>query len=232
MDRKVKLTTAESLYEGALTVALEECRKISLDAHYYRRIFDEAIKQNDRTAAIVLYAALDDLIVHHMKWHLRTGKKTEKLFDGNGPLANSANRLDLVYALMWIDTGIYQASHVFRRIRNDFAHNVVIASFDQAEVFDRIQSIEPKTSEDAISQEFFSKFSASRMEDPRKYFLCNFIAVLSYLNTQIICSPIAQRHSVAAGDLIQKVSDSDIPSVSELGYLAGEYVQGIFDEQH
>ncbi|WP_200341958.1 MltR family transcriptional regulator [Rhodovibrio sodomensis] len=226
---KVKLTSAEGLYEGALTVALEECRKVSLDAEYYRRVFDEALSQNDRTTAIVLYAALDDLIVHHIKWHLREGKRTKKLFDRNGPLANSANRLDLIYALMWIDDGIYQVSHVFRRIRNDFAHNLDVHSFDQAEIFDRIRSIEPEISEDAISQDFFAKFSASREKEPRKYFLCNFIAVMSYLNTHIICVPIAQRHSVSPADLIQKASDSDIPSVSELGYLAGEYVQDIFE---
>ncbi|WP_421839357.1 MltR family transcriptional regulator [Novosphingobium sp.] len=91
---------------------------------------------NDRVCAIISAAfiegCLGDLIVTKMP--SLNGELRKKMFEGTGALSTAAARMDVAFALGIIEKSWYNDLIQIARIRNRFAHNVRITSFEDGDI--------------------------------------------------------------------------------------------------
>jgi hypothetical protein len=83
--------------------------------------YDTFSKESDRAAG-VLGAALLDLQLERLFRARLTTDTPPEVFAFRGPLGDFAARIDLAFALGWIDAEVRADLHIIRDIRNDFAH--------------------------------------------------------------------------------------------------------------
>ncbi|MFM2149694.1 MAG: hypothetical protein RLZZ187_2000 [Pseudomonadota bacterium] len=100
---------------------------------------------DDRTAAIVLFALLDDLSIRLIQRNLDPNVKggISRLFDGYGFLSTANARMTMAAALRWIDPRTHNELDLLRRIRNEFAHNVAVRSLADDPVAGWLSSMQP-----------------------------------------------------------------------------------------
>jgi len=71
----------------------------------------------------------------------RRGKKQiEPLFDGFGPLSTFSGKISLSYAFSLIGYGAQHDLHLFRKIRNEFAHSIATKNFTDIKIEQMIAS--------------------------------------------------------------------------------------------
>ncbi len=87
----------------------------------------EFLHETDR-AAVVLGGAKLDLLLHRiLQKHFLSPIKsdTDPLLDQSLPLGSFGPKIDIAYRVGLIDSEFAKVLHLFRKIRNDFAHEVV-----------------------------------------------------------------------------------------------------------
>jgi len=95
-----------------------------------RETTDEIDRQEDRAAAIIAAAFLEDRITDAVKARLiRDAQVSDQMFKGVGPLANFSAKADIAYLLGFFSHDQLQAAHIIRKIRNEFAHNLAPLTF-------------------------------------------------------------------------------------------------------
>ncbi|MBI3298709.1 MAG: hypothetical protein HYZ75_11130 [Elusimicrobia bacterium] len=117
-------------------------QKPSLDSKSLQAAIDKIrADQSDRSCAILgsatLEAALEQL--------LRAGMVPDtpaELFEGTGGLSTLASRIDTAFSLGLISKAERSDLHIFRKIRNEFAHDFRHdLSFDSPAIGDRIRAL-------------------------------------------------------------------------------------------
>jgi DNA-binding MltR family transcriptional regulator len=119
-------------------------------------------------AVLVVTARLDTALKVALLSKMRplSNKAKENLFEGYGPLASFAAKIDVAYALSVLDDGIYADLKVIKQIRNKFAHPE--GSIKQVPDFDdnvlanickkfRDYDVSLTTSGDGANRNFFDK---------------------------------------------------------------------------
>lgn len=92
---------------------------------------------------------------------------TDELFDGaNAPLGTFSARIEMAYRIGLISVRFARDLHLVRRIRNDFAHNIHGASFDDTRVRQRIAELDNSNGIFARSPK-----TAAEKTKPREHFL-------------------------------------------------------------
>src|SRR5215510_11720035 len=91
---------------------------------------------SDRAAAIVAATLLDNHVTNVLKEELKHGddKVLGELLRGRGPIGAFANRIRVIYALGLITKQGYEDLRAINRIRNLFAHNSSVRTFDHEQV--------------------------------------------------------------------------------------------------
>ncbi|QNE39381.1 hypothetical protein F1C16_07325 [Hymenobacter sp. NBH84] len=104
--------------------------------YQYQTALEEITKGSDRNAAILAASMLDYNLKHILISFLIDRKETVSLFrDTNAPLTTLSGRINLAYALGLIAADEYEDCHIFRKIRNDFAHRFEVNfSFQDPEI--------------------------------------------------------------------------------------------------
>lgn len=94
----------------------------------------------DRTAIVLLFALLDDLIIELMKRNFNQKVKggINKLFEGSGIIGTANSRILMCSALNWLSDQTILDLDLMRKIRNEFAHKVSTRTLDQIPVCDYI----------------------------------------------------------------------------------------------
>lgn len=123
----------------------EAISKTALFTEEFERFFLSLHAESDRALAIVTFSYIDEelqrLLVQVLNPNIVGG--TKKLFDAHGPLATASSRIELVAALYWIDPRVYKNLRILRKIRNAFAHDPFIPSFDDSQIQDLLNSMIP-----------------------------------------------------------------------------------------
>lgn len=106
-----------------------------------------AQKEPDRVLAIVCGAYIEDYLQRVLEQDLpgMNSKLKEKLFTNTGPLSTVGARLDFARARNLINSEIHNDGILIARIRNRFAHNIHVDSFDDEKIVplcDKLQSSE------------------------------------------------------------------------------------------
>jgi DNA-binding MltR family transcriptional regulator len=110
---------------------------------------------SDRAAAIVGTSYLDEILATMIKAYIVDDKpnKDKELFEGNGPLSTFSSRIDISFRFGLISRDEQSLLHLIRKIRNDFAHKLSEASFDNSTIRSRVISASiPKESLFPIQQ--------------------------------------------------------------------------------
>jgi hypothetical protein len=116
-------------------------KPIADTAMHWDELFDREFKnESDRASVILAAAMLDNVLDTLLRAKLApvsTGQDT--LLDGhNSPIASFSARIDLTYRVGVISDKMARDLHIIRRIRNEFAHNIVGCSFDSPSVRSRV----------------------------------------------------------------------------------------------
>ncbi|CAA0262178.1 MULTISPECIES: MltR family transcriptional regulator [Klebsiella] len=107
--------------------------------HNYKLLQAESDRGAVLVASSVIEKALAGLIAAFL---LENDAKNDELFVGsNPPLGTLESKILIAYRLGLIRKVIRDSLSIFRRIRNDFAHNIETYSFDNQSVKNRLNEI-------------------------------------------------------------------------------------------
>lgn len=96
----------------------------------------------DRARAIVLVAILENRIDYVFQSLLRKDKNVyRELFQSSGPLGDLGTKVRLLYMLNILRKGIFNDLMAFIKIRNKFAHEPSIRTFDDQPVCDYVRNL-------------------------------------------------------------------------------------------
>ncbi len=100
------------------------------------------VNEKDRTAVILVAAKLDYLLGQAIAAKLLPcTASTDELLDNDRALGTFSARIHAAYRLGIIDESFAKALHIFRRIRNDFAHSYHDTSFSDGRHRDRLHEL-------------------------------------------------------------------------------------------
>lgn len=107
------------------------------------RAFRSALTdESDRGCALFAAAYLDAALEGLFRASLLENKKIdEELFEGNSPIASFSGRIRIAYYFGLISAELRADLETIRKIRNDFAHDATILSFDTQSIADRCRNL-------------------------------------------------------------------------------------------
>jgi DNA-binding MltR family transcriptional regulator len=111
---------------------------------YFSIVHKEFDTESDRAAVIVAASILDELLRSFLVAKLvPVSSSNDELFDGaNAPLGTFSSRIEMAFRIGLISVKFARDLHLVRRIRNDFAHNIHGASFEDTRVKQRVSELD------------------------------------------------------------------------------------------
>jgi hypothetical protein len=113
-------------------------RKDPPDGDALFRFYASIIEEGDRALPIVCFSYLEAEMERLMRRAMMFSTYNDKLFNGFGPLNTTDARIEVAYALGWIDEEVRGDLVLLKRIRNDFAHNFIEAGLEDEKVAHRL----------------------------------------------------------------------------------------------
>jgi hypothetical protein len=105
------------------------------NANRDRKTTDAIERLEDRAAAILAAAFLEDRLTSAIKARLAADTKAQnKFFKYPGPVSTFAAKIDLAYLMNILDAGTRTGLHAIRDIRNKFAHELDDITFETPDV--------------------------------------------------------------------------------------------------
>jgi hypothetical protein len=117
--------------------------EIDLQPDRVKRVFAAARAEADRSAAILMFALAEDLMLTAIHRHCNTeipgGWKD--VTEGNGLLATASDRLTFLFIVNWIHPATHANLRLMKAIRNRFAHHADVEGFSDAKIMGSIGSM-------------------------------------------------------------------------------------------
>jgi hypothetical protein len=111
----------------------------------FQRVSLELNKESERGCVVLAFAWMDDEITRNLQRFLlpssRTSLKSDELFGVGQSLGTSAAKIDLSLRLGLLHVNTHQSLHLFRKLRNDFAHLSSNLTFETPNIRDRVLAI-------------------------------------------------------------------------------------------
>jgi len=129
---------------GVSREELESTAKVVLHESVRRAttFMQQFIGQPDHVAVIIATSKMDELLGASIRERLLPCvEKKDDFLDSERGLGTFSNRIVMAYRIGIIDDSLARALHIFRRIRNDFAHTYEGQSLDNAPHRDRISAL-------------------------------------------------------------------------------------------
>ena len=104
--------------------------KPKIPSHHWDDVLrKEFAGESDRASVILAAALLDEALATLLKTHfVPTATADDSLFDGTGaPLSTFSARIEMTYRAGIVDAAMARNLHLIRRIRNDFAHKMIVS---------------------------------------------------------------------------------------------------------
>ncbi|ASZ51792.1 putative mannitol operon repressor domain protein [Vibrio parahaemolyticus] len=121
-----------------------------LNGKYIAEVFPIKLRliqaESDRGAVLVAASMLEDSLKRLIAAKLAPSfTKKDLLFsEGNAPLGTFSSRIEIAYRLGLITIETKELLSIFKKVRNDFAHQVKVDSFELPKVKDRMVSLMAK----------------------------------------------------------------------------------------
>jgi hypothetical protein len=108
----------------------------------FLQVMRELNSESERGAVVLAFAWMDDELTRALKKllvpSLHAGEKADELFGVGKPLSEASTKIDLALRLGILKDFTHQSLHIFRKLRNDFAHLASPLSFKTDSVRDRL----------------------------------------------------------------------------------------------
>ncbi len=102
----------------------------------FHQIVESYKQESDRSAAILTASFLEEILEKAIRDFLIEDQFVDTLFKGHSPLSTFSAKIDSAYALGLITKDMKRDLDTIRKIRNYFAHNWNVVSFDDSPVSD------------------------------------------------------------------------------------------------
>jgi DNA-binding MltR family transcriptional regulator len=111
---------------------------------YHSILHKEFETESDRAAVIVAASILDELLRSFLVAKLvPVSSSSDDLFDGsNAPLGTFSSRIEMAFRVGLVSVKFARDLHLVRKIRNDFAHTIHGASFEDTRVKNRVSELD------------------------------------------------------------------------------------------
>jgi DNA-binding MltR family transcriptional regulator len=107
-----------------------------------KRVYLDLEKESDRAAAVLCASFLDHELEQLLKRFMRDIKETHQLFHQMQPLSTFSAKIKFSYVLGLISDIMYCDLGIIRKIRNDFAHDREISSFEEVRITERCMRLQ------------------------------------------------------------------------------------------
>jgi DNA-binding MltR family transcriptional regulator len=217
------------MYGAAVSRVREHVITLDLQPERLRRVFGTARNESDRSAAILVFALAEDLMLDAMKRYLSDDVQGgwDELVGGNGLLATANDRITLLRLLNWIHPIVYADLRLLKSIRNRFAHHAEVIGFEDQLVRNWIAAM--KTSEvPAIRAVTNMEEVILRNElNARDLFLMRSCLVITRMVGNLAVAPRARLSQVAPGHVEGDSWDTCPENLKELNRIAAEMVLSV-----
>jgi len=189
---------AKTLYDAAVTQAREAAAKHEMQLERVTAVFEVAVGESDRSAAILLFALAEDLMLSCMEQHfnLKVPGGWKSVHEGNGLLATASDRLMLLQLLSWIRPTTAADIRLMKSVRNRFAHHADVRSFEDNKIKGMIASMNDR------ERAAFSVYPEVERAEwrplrGRELFLIRGCMTVAQLNVDLAIGPNAREYKVA-----------------------------------
>lgn len=198
------------VYSDRISRAREEIASCEIDCSEIDALFEEALEQTDRGAAILIFSyaesAMHRALASHFTGIVKGG--TAALFENNGPMGTASNRLMILAGLRWIDESTYRGLDVLRKMRNRFAHDVSIRSFEEDPIKGMVDSLPPFEKRFEKIPGLSGVFDVSNGMKKRHLFLARSALLLWNLVIESVEIPYSLKHLVGTHDVHDELANS------------------------
>ena len=147
--RKPPVVTKTTLPDGTIQEVMQSWDEAFKDFGQYGQVLAEhsflhshvLMKESDRAVGVLAPAFLDSILEELLRVVLAKVTSTETLLRDQGPLGTFSSRIDMARSLNLIDDDAWRDLHLFRKIRNDFAHSVHMHGFAEPEIAARCREL-------------------------------------------------------------------------------------------
>ena len=105
----------------------------------------ELRKESERGCVVLAFAWMDNQLTCNLRKYLlpsaQHAEKADELLGIGGPIGDAATKINLCFRLGLLGSNTHKSLHMFRRLRNDFAHLASNISFDNQTIKDRVRAI-------------------------------------------------------------------------------------------
>lgn len=223
-DSQVGLV-AGRMYGANVATVREVVASYDIGADRLRRTLAATRSEADRSAAILIFALAEDLMISGLRQHLPGNVKGgwEEIASGNGLLATASDRISLLALLGWIHPEVYADLRVLKTIRNRFAHHPDVIGFSDSKIRSSIATLAPheKHPIEVITG------VAHKSLTPRQLYMLRSGGLIIRLVANLAVAPTARQLNVAPGH-IDMVPWSELPpNLQELMQISAEHLVAI-----
>lgn len=202
---------AKLLYDTKIAGAQARFSVHTLPHERIEAVFRVALSEADRSAAILIFALAEDLMLSCLKENLNTKIKGgwNSVTEGNGLLATASDRITILELLYWLSPSTASNLRLMKSIRNRFAHHSDVNNFDDRKISGWLASM--TNHESYLWKNYPEEF---RKLTNREIFLCRSISSLIIMSTEFGFSVISRQEGVSPVDLLKSYEKT--PDVLEL----------------
>lgn len=110
-----------------------------------QRVTTELQGESERGCVVLAFAWMDEQLTNNLRKFLlpslQPSEKSDELLGVGRPVGDAATKIDLCLRLGLLHQHTHKSLHMFRRLRNDFAHLASDVSFATPSVHDRVLAI-------------------------------------------------------------------------------------------
>ena len=137
------------------------------DSLTYNKFMIEFVGESDRASVILGAAKIDALLREILNRHfLPCAKSQDDLLEGDSPLSTFSSRIRICNRLGLIDPQFTKLLHIFRRLRNSFAHEVEHSDFTVNRARDRVKALSKPFAEAPFFQRMLESVTKQMKRPP------------------------------------------------------------------
>lgn len=220
-DESMLEQMAMAIYGSAVSQARRVVEEKDLQIERLKRVFEAADSESDRSAAILIFALAEDLMLESLKANLnpRAWGNGKDVAGPNGPLGTAANRLVVLNLLYWIRDKTAENLKCLKAIRNHFAHHPDIVSFDDPKIAALVGQLQHW---EGPVQEGLIPLDEQMVLSNRDKYLLRASCTVAQLASDLAVGPAATSHNVNPADVEGKTFDDLVDNLRSVRFVMAE----------
>lgn len=199
-DEEAVGRVAEAIQAAAIAHARKRIEEHNFATERIETTFGVAQSEADRSASILLFALVEDLMLECLKTHLNPQAYGgwEGATGGNGLLATASDRISLLELLYWIRPSTGADLRLMKSIRNRFAHHANVHNFQDSKMSGWVSSMSQH--ERPIFRE--TGYYLDKRPTVRDLYLMRAIGTIYRLISDLAIGPVAMQERLDPSQLI------------------------------